>query len=160
MSTQKLYSSTITTNEMSDGCLPTWLPDLILPFNVLLCAERKIAGCQGRFLQERWYKETYFLKACLDTSIADLLMEIFLHIVEHDSTKASSFAGIRIHNLVVFHDGHHVRLVNHSGINSFCVLVWKLTTLQIWPWPIIIHNFERVHGLSGRRAKKWSIMAT
>lgn len=60
------------TNELSDGCLPTWLPDLNLPFVAPLCAVRKIASCQGRFLLERWYNETHFrpLKAYLDLCVA------------------------------------------------------------------------------------------
>lgn len=33
----------------------------------------------------------------------------------------------KLYHIFVFHNGHHGRLTNHSGINS--VLVWRLATL-------------------------------
>lgn len=47
------------------------------------------------------------------------------------------------HNSFVFHDGHHFRLGNHSGINSCPVLVRRLATLQVWARLIIVRILVR-----------------
>lgn len=36
--------------------------------------------------------------------------------------SSECYAGIRLHNIFVFHNDHHIRLVNHNAINSCCIL--------------------------------------
>ena len=46
------------------------------------------------------------------------------------------YAGIRLLAIYVVHDGRHVRLSNHGGMDCCRVLVGQLATPQVWPWPV------------------------
>lgn len=54
-------------------------------------------------------------------------------------------------HIFVCQNGHNLRLSIHSGINSCHVLVWRLATLQVWPWQIIIYIPAQVYRSSGRQ---------
>lgn len=54
-----------------------------------------------------------------------------------------------------FQDGHHVRLGKHGAINSCSVFVGRLSVLQVWPRPFIVHVFV----LHQKKVEKMSIMA-
>lgn len=52
----------------------------------------------------------------------------------HISSHAIIYARIRLQNIFVLHDGHHVRSRNRSAIHFR-----RLATLQVGPRPIIVH---------------------
>lgn len=62
--------------------------------------------------------------------------------------------GIRLHNIFVFHDDHHVSdlALDRNAVNSCPVLL----TLQVWLWPIFIHILACLQG----GESKLSIKAT
>lgn len=41
-----------------------------------------------------------------------------LALISQEKKKKNSNAGIRLHNIFLFHDGHYVRLSNHSAMTS------------------------------------------
>lgn len=77
---------------------------------------------------------------------------------KHFSTEKKelkSHAMIRLHDISVFHNVHHVRLDKHSATNSCHILVRTLTTLQAWPWPIIVLILTCYRGGEIRNCQWW-----
>lgn len=69
------------------------------------------------------------------------------HANEHKWWKIASisfhcpkpYARIRLRGIFVIHDGHHVRLLNHSAINTHCVLDRRLVTRNNLPKFVAVH---------------------
>lgn len=51
----------------------------------------------------------------------------------HPCGEVFRYAGIRLHDIFVFHDGHHLRLSHHSAVMSCCVLFGRLATTSLCP---------------------------
>lgn len=91
---------------------------------------------------------------CSATKFLNKIIKVFK---EGKFSKAQSpyfffhIAGIRLHNVFVFGDGHHVRSNDYSAINSCSVLVRWLARLHVWPWLITAYFTRKFRGhLEGR----------
>lgn len=114
------------------GSIMTFSPNKLCTDRLIITAnvhhlssglEKLLGFCCGCILGER-KKKTFWARSLLNASTPTSLKIINDQTLCLDMSKpVLPNAGIRLHDIFVFHDGHHVRLGDRSAINACPVFV-------------------------------------
>lgn len=79
----------------------------------------------------------------------------FSYVTKVCKENAESYGRLRLHNIFVLRNGHHVTLSNRCVVNSCHVLVKTLARQQVGPRPIIVYILAYFQARNSKISQSW-----